>query len=362
LRVEGLTHPLEFHNLKITSTSFSTMEMLHASKMINLLGATYDQYLGPHVAVLVCGSNKLNLDKIAFAKDKGIPSVNSLWLWACVDEARLVDVKKYSMPHRQHELRSASSRNPGSHDATATLKAPSHASPKVQVHGRYDDDRSGLIDECTANSIRSSGGKPQTKQKAIPPRPTALPHKSSDHSPEPRRHHKPLEEVSLPRLNSPRKSQLTPPIHAATDPDSATSGNATSALAVMLEAKRASRTIPGSGSLPPGRDSDAENPQLRRKRTLGRAASSGSDSLVRGDDGASKVGPLWGPANGTAMRSEESLLLSQKLIYEDPEMRERREKLLAEIGGAKDTEVERAAAVVTPAAKTRGGRSKRKRR
>jgi DNA replication regulator DPB11 len=106
----------------MTSTSFSTMEVLHASKMIALLGATYDQYLSPQVAVLVCGSNNLNLDKMAFAKDKGIPSVNSSWLWACVDEARLVDVKKYAMP--QPESRSASSRNPAGHEATATLKAP----------------------------------------------------------------------------------------------------------------------------------------------------------------------------------------------------------------------------------------------
>lgn len=97
------------------------------SKMIALLGATYDQYLSPQVAVLVCGSNKLNLDKIAFAKDKGIPSVKSSWLWACVDEARLVDVSKYSMP--QPDSR------PASLEATATLRASSH------IRRRYDDSR-----------------------------------------------------------------------------------------------------------------------------------------------------------------------------------------------------------------------------
>jgi hypothetical protein len=57
----------EFNDLKMTSTSFGTMEVLHASKMIALLGATYDQYLSPQVSVLVCGSNNLNRDKMAFA-------------------------------------------------------------------------------------------------------------------------------------------------------------------------------------------------------------------------------------------------------------------------------------------------------
>jgi hypothetical protein len=143
LLVERLTRLSEFHNLKITSTSFGTMEVLHASKMISLLGATYDEYLGPQVAVLACGSNKLNLDKIAFAKDKGIPSVNSSWLWACVDEAHLVDVSKYSMSHQQHELRAAS-RTP-SHEATATLKATTHAGPKGQVHKRYEMSKASLM-------------------------------------------------------------------------------------------------------------------------------------------------------------------------------------------------------------------------
>jgi hypothetical protein len=136
----------------------------------------------------------------------------------------------------------------------------------------------------------------------------------------------------------------------------------------MLEAKRASRSMPDCGSLPGGgRDSDAENhPQLRRKRTLGRAASTGSESMVRGENASGSKGdppeePQQGPAKAAAMPSEDSLLLSQKLIYEDPEMRERREKLLAEIGGAKDVEVEQTVAGVT-LARRRGGRSRAKRR
>src|SRR6202012_4382799 len=111
-----------------------------------------------------------------------------------------------------------------------------------------------------------------------------------------------------------------------------------SALAAMLEAKRAARSLPDSGSVVGGgRDSDAENhPQLRRKRTLGRAASTGSKYMVRGDSAGGPrterpEEPQQGPAKAAAVPSEDSMLLSQKLIYEDPEMRERREKLLAEI-------------------------------
>jgi DNA replication regulator DPB11 len=112
----------------MTSTSFSTMELLHASKMIALLGATYDQYLSPQIAVLVCGSNSVNKVKMAFARDKAIPSVNSSWLWACVDEASLVDVKKYALP--QPEPGPASG---GAPEPTATLKATS------QDRQRYED-------------------------------------------------------------------------------------------------------------------------------------------------------------------------------------------------------------------------------
>jgi hypothetical protein len=199
------------------------------------------------------------------------------------------------------------------------------------------------------------------------PCPALLPRKSSDQPPEPRRVSKPLEDITIPRLNSPRNSEPTPPTHANTDPDSAASGKATNALAAMLVAKRASRSMPGTDSIPAHRDSDAENhPQLRRKRTLGRAASTGSESLVRGENGSGSnaeqaVEPKNGPAIPAAMRSEDSLLLSQKLIYEDPGMRERREKLLAEIGGAKDADVEKAAAPVT-SGKRRGVRSRTKRK
>lgn len=126
--------------------------------------------------------------------------------------------------------------------------------------------------------------------------------------------------------------------------------------------------MPGSECLAGvGRDSDAENhPQLRRKRTLGRAASSGSDSLARDVNGSgSRAEPPEEPQpaheSAAPNRSEESLLLSQKLIYEDPEMRERREKLLAEIGGVKDVEIEKAEASFNPA-RRRGGRSRAKRR
>jgi hypothetical protein len=182
---------------------------------------------------------------------------------------------------------------------------------------------------------------------------------------DPRRQPKPLEEVPPPLLNSPRRSELTPLTRANTDSDSVASGKATSALAAMLEAKRASRSMPDSGSLG-GRDSDAENhPQLRRKRTLGRAASTGSESMLRGENvSGSRAEPAEepqpGPAKEAAAPSDDSMLLSQKLIYEDPEMRQRREKLLAEIGGAKDAELEIAAAAVP--AKRRGGRSRAKRR
>ncbi|KAF2736553.1 hypothetical protein EJ04DRAFT_511039 [Polyplosphaeria fusca] len=84
-----------FEDLIINSTAFSGMELVHVTKLVTFMGATYDQYLTPKISVLVCNTRKPNADKFRFATEKQIPAVHSSWLWDCLRTGELQSFDDY---------------------------------------------------------------------------------------------------------------------------------------------------------------------------------------------------------------------------------------------------------------------------
>ncbi|OCL05394.1 BRCT domain-containing protein, partial [Glonium stellatum] len=70
-----------FSGMIIGSTSFAGVELLHVSKVVKLMGATYDEYLTPTTSVLVCNSKTPNKEKLNYAVERNIPAVSAEWLW-----------------------------------------------------------------------------------------------------------------------------------------------------------------------------------------------------------------------------------------------------------------------------------------
>ncbi|KAF2705857.1 hypothetical protein K504DRAFT_493711 [Pleomassaria siparia CBS 279.74] len=84
-----------FDDLIINSTAFAGIELLHVTKVVALMGASYDEMLSLKTSVMICNSRKPNPVKLKFATDKRIPAVHSTWLWECLSTGRRLPFDKY---------------------------------------------------------------------------------------------------------------------------------------------------------------------------------------------------------------------------------------------------------------------------
>ena len=161
----------------------------------------------------------------------------------------------------------------------------------------------------------------------------------------PRTASQPLRELSPGKLNSPPKrthqvQSASPEKRQMSDAaldnsvSSAKSEHLTSALSLMLAAKRAARPV----SLPELGDAK----HIRRKRSaLGRATSASFEISQIGksqieQDAVELAEQGIGELAGDAPQPAEEFLLSQKITYEESEIRARKARLLAELGRSVD--------------------------
>ncbi|KAF3400291.1 S-M checkpoint control protein rad4 [Talaromyces pinophilus] len=78
-----------FEGLKICSTGFAGIDLLHISKMVAVMGAKYEEYLTPNVSVLISNdSQTANTEKIRHALEWEIPVVSADWLWISVQSGK----------------------------------------------------------------------------------------------------------------------------------------------------------------------------------------------------------------------------------------------------------------------------------
>lgn len=73
-----------FEKLVINSTGMASTDLLHLSKAVKVLGASYDQVLKTGISVLLCNSSNAGEEKLRHAHEWRIPVVSVDWLWACI--------------------------------------------------------------------------------------------------------------------------------------------------------------------------------------------------------------------------------------------------------------------------------------
>jgi DNA replication regulator DPB11 len=93
--------------------------------MVNLLGATYDQYLKAGVSVLICGSSAPSEDKLRFARENRIPAVTANWIWASIDAGQTVPFRDFLFGKLSPAGdESGDTFTSGSHETVQTMSMP----------------------------------------------------------------------------------------------------------------------------------------------------------------------------------------------------------------------------------------------
>ncbi|KAF2126463.1 hypothetical protein P153DRAFT_369177 [Dothidotthia symphoricarpi CBS 119687] len=119
-----------FSGLTVNSTGFVGIELLHVTRVVTLMGATYDEQTSRKVSVMVCSTRNPNVQKLKFATDYRIPAVHATWLWECVRTGQLQPYGDYMLntltpPQPQRPKQ----QNRPSHGDRRTVSVPE---PKLQ--------------------------------------------------------------------------------------------------------------------------------------------------------------------------------------------------------------------------------------
>ncbi|KKK19907.1 hypothetical protein AOCH_000213, partial [Aspergillus ochraceoroseus] len=155
--------PLDgFAGMKICSTGFSRIDLLHLSKLVTLVGATYQEYLTPKASILICNDAiAINHEKLRHTHEWGVPAVTPDWLWSSIR----MEKKQQFEPYLIRKQSTQSSKDPES-------RASSRGEPKREPE---DNTKTNTI---TLPHGSNSSNKPKTplpnppKEIEISPRPT----------------------------------------------------------------------------------------------------------------------------------------------------------------------------------------------
>ncbi|KAG9190977.1 hypothetical protein G6011_09065 [Alternaria panax] len=130
-----------FSGLTINSTGFSGIELLHVTKVVTLMGASYDEQLSAKTSVVICNPPIVNTPKLKFATDKRIPAVHTRWLWDCLRSGRLQSYVEYQVnrpapPHPQKtkqkpQLQDSALTAPFSEEESLELRQKKHQPTKI---------------------------------------------------------------------------------------------------------------------------------------------------------------------------------------------------------------------------------------
>lgn len=91
------TKPPGFSKLVVTSTGFSGLMPNHIAKLVQLLGAKYEQTFTRNTSILLCNQRNQNQGKLSMAKAWSIPAVAESWLWACIRDRRRASLEAHAI-------------------------------------------------------------------------------------------------------------------------------------------------------------------------------------------------------------------------------------------------------------------------
>ncbi len=113
--------------MNICSTGFSRIDLLHLSKLVTLVGATYNEYLKPTASVLICnGSASSNHEKLRHTHEWGVPVVTVDWLWSSIRQEK-------KQPYEPYIVQKQSTQGSSKDSETRTGSRPEAKRPSEQT-------------------------------------------------------------------------------------------------------------------------------------------------------------------------------------------------------------------------------------
>ncbi|EEH15750.2 hypothetical protein PABG_05837 [Paracoccidioides brasiliensis Pb03] len=240
-----------FHGLRVCSTGFSGIDLLHLSKLVKVMGATYDEYLTSKASVLICNSTNPNQEKLRHVTEWNIPAVIADWLWISVQTGERKPFVPYIIQDKQpqkngcpvHHIQQRKVKQDGSKKRSAPSENDTSSSP---------DSHTSKQAAVTTRRSEIEKQPETTRQPSIPP------------------------ENVLPELpeNSPRKRSRSP---------ASSKSNKTPLLAIRVRSKTPPK-IESNDKIPDPKTTlnVALNEFLKQKR---KATSSKPSSLENKDSG-----------------------------------------------------------------------------
>lgn len=322
-----------FEKLIICPTSFKGIELLHLSKAVRLMGATYEESCTTSTSLILGNQGIPNLDKLKFALNHGIPVVNADWFYECCRRGELLPIESYFPPSyaMEYERRLKSTSRGGiatrcsdQHDgakskpAQQTRAAESTkpvASPSGQQHASAEEH------ETLSERMRQSQPLRELEPRVNSPPKRAAPLRGDSDSK--------VEKGAKSSSPRPRRTVLTA-IHdtrsSPTDLDKQDSA-LNCAIHTLLAQRKAASASDTAEKLPP-----------RRHRKLGRAPSNpsslGAASFTRAysESCPQSEDDLLDAEKPVQPEEPQTINPSQTLTYEDPDALAAREKLLKKMG------------------------------
>ncbi|KAF4543889.1 BRCT domain-containing protein [Lasiodiplodia theobromae] len=335
-----------FEDLIISSTSFTDYDRLHVSKVVKLMGATYDEVLKESVSVLICNSDSPINPKARFCLERSIPVVFPSWLWGCISTGERQPFEAHAL-HLPPERSRESSQQPQTRkSSTANTDVTTKEGPALPLYESASEDE----DE-------GAGGAAVPDDDPVPPYPDDDTSSQSKH----------LQELSQSDANALRKplptdtspadqrkqpqlpdnlsssTAITPPAAAAPPlTDDTPTTNLNNTIAALLAQKKQKESFrPVSAGSDNAGSGLARNNRQQRRRQLGRAPSMTSNgsapsslsaqnsfstaarSAAAGEGEETAAAPPW----------DEEPAASQALVWGDCEDEAERVQLIRRLGG-----------------------------
>ncbi|OQE44471.1 hypothetical protein PENCOP_c002G04858 [Penicillium coprophilum] len=284
-----------FPELRICSTGFGRIDLLHLRKLVELMGATYGDFLTQKASVLICNDPQTaSVEKLRHTAEWGVPAVSADWLWISIQTGQKKPFEPYIV-RRQLSQNASSTEKLGS--LSAKRKQPERNSDEQRANSPYNistesTNRSRIETRTSGNSkiirtipIVGDGFDADAPKPSVP----------ESRSPSPAR----ILDKQAPE--EPNGKQLTPSTDSA--PPIAPSALDT-ALSGLLQQARAAKSRQQSENTTT--NDDGNLPRRKRKPLLGRAPSHSSTRLLEGPrpvSRASSIDTLNDDGLGSALES-----------------------------------------------------------
>lgn len=272
-----------FPGMRISSTGFGGIELLHLSKIAHLMGASYEEVFESKASVLICcDPHNASVDKLRHAKEWEVPAVSADWLWASLQTGERQSFEAYTIQK-----------------ITAQSKVSNESTNVVLGNGKRTHQQISEVQDGFDTSESSVNQEKPTKPHQVKSdRPRAMPIIDDGFANE---GHSNTPKPSIPNSRSPspaRSRGKQPTEESASKPPDSESSNTPAgpsaldnALKGLLQQAQAAKSRQQTESSNPKEESSYPH-RRKRKPLLGRAPSHSSSRVLENTGAPSRASSI----------------------------------------------------------------------